>query len=134
VIRHNGGFAVFDRLKISTGGAELNNLFSSIRRVRDVHVDFLSHVLSLGAEGEGLCPRWQNLPQALARARASDRSYGLVMPVQAYTWLEGSAGWDVGIPEVSERIDVQVARGLQESEKRTRGSREVTAALVRSGS
>jgi 3D-(3,5/4)-trihydroxycyclohexane-1,2-dione acylhydrolase (decyclizing) len=102
---------------MNTGGAEFNNLYASSRRVRDVRVDFVSHITSLGAEGEFVASI-ADLPGALARARASDRSYGLIIPVQAYTWLEGSAWWDVGVPEVSERVDVRVARGLHESEKK----------------
>lgn len=117
IVCDNGGFAVINRLQMNSGGAEFNNLYSSSRRVRDARVDLLQHITALGAHGEYV-GSIADLPAALTRARASDRSYGLVIPVQAYTWLEGSAWWDVGIPEVSERVDVQVARGLHESEKK----------------
>ncbi len=117
IVCDNGGFAVINRLQMNTGGAEFNNLYASSRRQRDVRVDFLSHIKALGAEAEYVSSV-DAIPAALERARQSDRSYGLIIPVQAYTWLEGSAWWDVGVPEVSERVDVQVARGLHESEKK----------------
>lgn len=117
IVCDNGGFAVINRLQVSTGGAEFNNLYSSSRRVRDARVDFVQHISAMGAEAE-LVSSIAELPAAFARARACDRSYGLVIPVQAYSWLEGSAWWEVGVPEVSVRPDVRVARGEFEAEKK----------------
>jgi len=117
VICDNGGFAVINRLQVNTGGAEFNNLLDSCRRVRDVRVDLLAHVTALGALGERV-ETVEELPAAFARARAADRTYALVVPVQAYTWLEGGAWWEVGVPEVSVRDSVIVARGQFEGEKK----------------
>jgi 3D-(3,5/4)-trihydroxycyclohexane-1,2-dione acylhydrolase (decyclizing) len=85
--------------------------------VRDARVVFVQHISAMGAEAE-LVGSISDLPAAFARARASDRSYGLVIPVQQYSWLEGSAWWEVGVPEVSVRPDVRVARGEFEAEKK----------------
>lgn len=117
VICDNGGFAVINRLQVNTGGAEFNNLLDSCRRVRDVRVDLLAHVTAMGALGERV-ESIDDLPAAFARARAADRTYALVVPVQAYTWLEGGAWWEVGVPEVSVRDSVIVARGQFEGEKK----------------
>ena len=117
IVCDNGGFAVINRLQVSTGGAEFNNLYASSRRVRDARVDFLQHITSMGAEGE-VVASISDLPAAFERARACDRSYGLIIPVQAYSWLEGSAWWEVGVPEVSERADVRVAREALDAEKK----------------
>lgn len=117
IVCDNGGFAVINRLQVNTGGAEFNNLYASSRRARDARVDFLQHITSMGAGGE-VVRTIADLPAAFDRARASDRSYGLVIPVQAYSWLEGSAWWEVGIPEVSQRADVRVARGVLDAEKK----------------
>jgi len=38
--------------------------------------------------------------------------------VQAYSWLEGSSWWEVGVPEVSERADVRVSRAAMDAEKK----------------
>jgi 3D-(3,5/4)-trihydroxycyclohexane-1,2-dione acylhydrolase (decyclizing) len=51
-----------------------------------------------------------DLPAAFARAKAADRSYVIVIPVDEYTWTEGGAWWEVGVPEVSEREQVRAAR------------------------
>jgi 3D-(3,5/4)-trihydroxycyclohexane-1,2-dione acylhydrolase (decyclizing) len=96
---------------------EFNNLFDSSRRVRDARVDFLQHITSLGAQAE-VVTSIDELPAAFERARTCDRSYGIVIPVQAYSWLEGSAWWEVGIPEVSQRPEVRVARGVLDAEKK----------------
>lgn len=117
IVCDNGGFAVINRLQVNTGGAEFNNLYASSRRVSDVRVDFLQHITSLGAHGE-MVTSIADLPAAFERARASDRSYGIVINVQAYSWLEGSAWWEVGIPEVSQREEVRLARGVLDAEKK----------------
>lgn len=117
IVCDNGGFAVINRLQMNTGGAEFNNLYASSRRARDARVDFVQHLAAMGATAE-LVPSLADLPAAFARARDSDRSYGLVIPVQAYSWLEGSAWWEVGVPEVSTRADVRVARGEYEAERK----------------
>ena len=41
---------------------------------------------------------------------AADRSYVIVVPIDQYTWTEGGAWWEVGVPEVSERAAVRKAR------------------------
>lgn len=117
IVCDNGGFAVINRLQINTGGAEFNNLYSSSRRVTDTTVNLLQHITSMGAGGERV-ETLDQLPAAFERARASTTSYALVLPVQAYTWLEGGAWWEVGVPEVSEREEVRVARGEHEAEKK----------------
>jgi len=117
IVCDNEGFAVINRLQVNTGGAEFNNLLSSSRRVRDARVDFVKHISAMGAGAE-LVTSIADLPAAFSRARAADRSYGLVIPVQQYAWLEGSAWWEVGVPEVSVRPDVRVARGEHEAEKK----------------
>ena len=52
------------------------------------------------------------------RAKAADRSYVIVIEVAQYDWTEGGAWWEVGIPEVSDREQVRVARAELEAEKK----------------
>jgi 3D-(3,5/4)-trihydroxycyclohexane-1,2-dione acylhydrolase (decyclizing) len=56
--------------------------------------------------------------QAFARAKAADRSYVIVIDVDEYRWTEGGAWWEVGIPEVSDREQVRVARAALDAEKK----------------
>jgi 3D-(3,5/4)-trihydroxycyclohexane-1,2-dione acylhydrolase (decyclizing) len=112
----NGGYAVINRLQVNTGGAEFNNLLSSSRHERDVQVDFVKHAESMGAIAERV-ESVADLPAAFARAKAADRSYVIVVPIDQYTWTEGGAWWEVGIPEVSEREGVRAARDAWEDAK-----------------
>ncbi|MFQ5554625.1 MAG: 3D-(3,5/4)-trihydroxycyclohexane-1,2-dione acylhydrolase (decyclizing) [Acidimicrobiia bacterium] len=117
MVLDNGGFAVINRLQVNTGGAEFNNLLSTARHDEYTRVDFAKHVESMGAQAERV-ERIEDLPAAFARAKASDRTYAIVMDVHQYTWTEGGAWWEVGIPEVSDREQVRLARGEWEAEKK----------------
>ena len=112
----NGGYAVINRLQVNTGGAEFNNLLSTTRHERYFQVDFVKHAEAMGAIAERV-ENIDQLPDAFARAKAADRSYVIVVPVDQYTWTEGGAWWEVGIPEVSERPGVRSARDAWEADK-----------------
>ena len=80
-------------------------------------VDFVKHLESMGAVAEKV-ERIEDLPDAWARAKTSDRSYAIVIEVDQYTWTEGGAWWEVGVPEVSERAEVRAARAQWEADKK----------------
>ena len=117
IICDNGGFAVINRLQVNTGGEEFNNLLASSRHQRYVRVDFVKHAEAMGAIAEKV-DSLDALPAAWARAKAADRSYAIVIDVDAYTWTEGGAWWEVGIPEVSDREQVRVARAQSDAERK----------------
>jgi 3D-(3,5/4)-trihydroxycyclohexane-1,2-dione acylhydrolase (decyclizing) len=63
-------------------------------------------------EGGGVA----ELEAALARARASDRTYVIVIDTDPAVSTEaGGAWWDVAVPEVSARPEVRAARAAYES-------------------
>lgn len=117
MILDNGGFAVINRLQVHTGGAEFNNLLRTTRNEEYFRVDFAAHAQSMGAIAERV-ERLEDLPDAWRRAKAADRSYAIIMDIDQYTWTEGGAWWEVGIPEVSDREDVRVARAAWEAERK----------------
>ncbi len=117
IVCDNGGFAVINRLQVNTGGVEFNNLLSTTRHERMVQVDFVKHAESMGAIAER-AETIEDLTAAFSRAKAADRTYVIVVPVDQYTWTEGGAWWEVGVPEVSERPAVRAAREAWESDKR----------------
>lgn len=117
MICDNGGYAVINRLQVNTGGAEFNNLLRTARHERYFHVDFAKHAEAMGAITEKV-ERLEDLTAAFARAKAADRSYAIVIDIDQYTWTEGGAWWEVGIPEVSDREQVRVARAGLEAEKK----------------
>ena len=59
------------------------------------------------------------LETALARARAAERTYGIVIETDPNkTTTEGGCWWDVAVPEVSERAEVRRAREQYENDKK----------------
>ncbi len=117
MVLDNGGFAVINRLQVNTGGAEFNNLLRSSRHTDYFQVDFVKHIESMGAIAEKVA-HIEDLPAAWRRAKAADRSYAIVLDIDQYTWTEGGAWWEVGVPEVSERGEVRAARAAWEAAKK----------------
>jgi len=101
----NRGYGCIDRLQRACGGASFNNLLAD-----GSGVDFAAHAMSLGARAERVAGV-SELAAALQRARASDRTYVVVIETDpAITTQAGGAWWDVEVPEVSARTQVQEAR------------------------
>jgi 3D-(3,5/4)-trihydroxycyclohexane-1,2-dione acylhydrolase (decyclizing) len=113
VVCDNGGFAVIDRLQNFKGSPSFNNLIKDCRIEREVTVDFAQHAQSMGAIAEHVRGIGE-LEAAFKRAKAADRTYVIVIDVQAHQWTPGDAWWDVGVPEVSRRKAVQEARAAHE--------------------
>ena len=117
IVCDNGGFAVINRLQVNTGGEEFNNLLEHTKRIRDTRVDFVQHAESLGAIAEKVAGIKQ-LREAFGRAKAADRSYVIVIDTNPYEWTEGGSWWEVGVPEVSGREQVLVARAEWDAERK----------------
>ena len=117
LICDNGGFAVINRLQVGQGGVEFNNLLHTTRHHDYRQVDFRQHAEALGAIAEHI-DSLDELPDAFARAKAADRSYVIVIDVAQYEWVGGGTWWEVGVPEVSERVEVRLARGAWEAESK----------------
>jgi 3D-(3,5/4)-trihydroxycyclohexane-1,2-dione acylhydrolase (decyclizing) len=117
VICDNGGFASINNLQVNQGGVSFNNMLSTARHKEMTRVDFAKHAESLGATSERV-EHLDNLAAAFARAKASDRSYAIVIDVAHDQWTGGGCWWEVGVPEVSDRAEVLVARGVYEAESK----------------
>src|SRR5690606_22624370 len=78
VVLDNRGFGCIDRLQRATGGAGFNNLLADARHAQSARIDFAAHARSLGARAEHVAGVAQ-LGEALARARAADSSYVVVI-------------------------------------------------------
>lgn len=112
----NGGFAVINRLQTNQGGRPFNNLLADTRHVELVHVDFAAHAASMGCEAIAASTPEQ-LEAALGTARASNRSTVISIPVSAYDWTEGGTWWEVGVPEVADRPEINTARAVLDAAK-----------------
>ncbi len=117
VLCDNGGYAVIDRLQVSKGAAHFNNLIEHTRAKEAVYVDFAAHARSMGAEAIEVSTL-QEFEEALGRAREADRTAVILIRTDPDTWTGGDAWWDVGVPEVSEREEVLVAKAEHEAERK----------------
>jgi 3D-(3,5/4)-trihydroxycyclohexane-1,2-dione acylhydrolase (decyclizing) len=117
ILCDNGGYAVINRLQEFKGGAPFNNLLEHARTTDLVYVDFARHAESMGARAEEVVTLAE-LDGALERARAAGRTSVIVMKTDAYAWSPGDAWWDVGVPEVSDREEVRVAKAEHEAERK----------------
>jgi 3D-(3,5/4)-trihydroxycyclohexane-1,2-dione acylhydrolase (decyclizing) len=120
IVLDNHGFGCIDRLQQACGGASFNNLFVDCIRMTEgaPEIDFAAHARALGAQAENVAGIAE-LEQALARARASDRTYVIAIETDPRQWTEeGGWWWDVPVPEVSPRAKVREARARYEQEKK----------------
>jgi 3D-(3,5/4)-trihydroxycyclohexane-1,2-dione acylhydrolase (decyclizing) len=116
VVCDNGGFAVINRLQQAKGVPGFNNQLTDCRikdRANPLHVDFAKHAESMGAAARH-CESLADLQAALDWAKTIDRTTVLTIDSDAYAWVPGDADWDVGVPEVSTRESVRVARKQQQ--------------------
>jgi len=109
VVCDNGGFAVINRLQNFKGSASFNNLIKDCRTENQFRVDFVKHAQAMGADGEQVTSIG-DLEAAFQRAKAADRTYVIAINTHPYEWTPGDAWWDVAVPEVSKRKEVQDAR------------------------
>ncbi|WP_313137044.1 3D-(3,5/4)-trihydroxycyclohexane-1,2-dione acylhydrolase (decyclizing) [Paracoccus jeotgali] len=112
----NGGFAVINKLQNNTGNQSFNNLLEDCPTIENpFRVDFVAHAAAMGAEAERV-GNPAELAEAFKRAKASDKTYVIVMHVDAYDgWTtQGHAWWEVGTPHASD--DARVRQGHLDQE------------------
>jgi len=110
VLLDNGGFGCIDRLQQATGGASFNNLVPH-------GVDLRAHATALGAMAEEVLDL-SALEDAMRRAHAAPRTTVIVIATDpAASTRTGGYWWDVAVPEVSDRAEVQAARAAYEAAK-----------------
>jgi 3D-(3,5/4)-trihydroxycyclohexane-1,2-dione acylhydrolase (decyclizing) len=115
VVLDNRGFACINRLQHATGGAGFNNLLEDSFHEVLPEVDFAMHARSLGASSEKV-ENLAELAAALGRARASEKTYAVVIDTDALISTDaGGHWWDVAVPEVSVRPEVRAARAEYET-------------------
>lgn len=119
VITDNRGYGCINRLQMGTGGAEFNNLYDHTN-VSPIAIDFVAHAGSMGADAVKV-GTIADLDEALARAREATRSTVIVIDTDPYPTPEaGGYFWDVAVPEVSKRAEVNEARARYEAQLQER--------------
>ncbi|WJI37687.1 MULTISPECIES: 3D-(3,5/4)-trihydroxycyclohexane-1,2-dione acylhydrolase (decyclizing) [Mesorhizobium] len=110
VVLDNRGYGCINRLQMATGGANFNNLLKDSRHEILPDIDFAAHAASLGAIAEKV-PSIAGLESALQKAKANDRTTVLVIDTDPLVSTDaGGHWWDVAVPEVSARPQVNAAR------------------------
>ncbi len=120
VVTDNRGFGCINRLQMSTGGAEFNNLLVHAEGGPNSRIDFAAHAASMGAEAvhvRGVA----ELERALAARHGKAVPYVVVIDTDPYpSTPHGGAWWDVAVPEVSARAQVRERRRAYEGKVKDR--------------
>ncbi|MFS8180614.1 3D-(3,5/4)-trihydroxycyclohexane-1,2-dione acylhydrolase (decyclizing) [Pseudovibrio denitrificans] len=115
VLLDNRGYGCINRLQMATGGDNFNNLLDDAYHVEPSNIDFAAHAGAMGATSEHV-KSIEELGEALERAKVSTKSYCIVIDTDPLpTMPEGGHWWDVAVPEVSKRKEVNEARKGYES-------------------
>ena len=118
VITDNRGYGCINRLQMGTGGAEFNNLLKDSYQVQPSNIDFAAHAAAMGATSVKV-GSIAELESALAKGRTVTGPYVVVIDTDPYPSTPfGGSWWDVGVPEVSVRPQVNAARANYEADKK----------------
>ena len=115
VLLDNRGYGCINRLQMGTGGASFNNLLKDAMIERMPEIDFRLHAESMGAIAVKVAGIAE-LETALSAARQNDRTTVIVIDTDPLaSTAAGGHWWDVAVPEVSPRPEVQAARARYET-------------------
>jgi len=115
VITDNRGYGCINRLQQGTGGAPFNNLLDDSYHVNASHIDFVAHAASMGARAVKAATLME-LESALAEAKTAKVPMVIVIDTDPAPSTEaGGTWWDVAVPEVSVRREVQEARATYDA-------------------
>ena len=117
IVNDNRGFGCINRLQRATGGAPFNNLLDDARHEAMPEVDFVAHARALGAEAVKV-KSIAELETAFKTARKAKSTQVIVIDTDPMGSTDaGGVWWDVPVPAVSERKEVDAARRAYEEAK-----------------
>lgn len=118
VVTDNRGYGCINRLQMGTGGAEFNNLLDHAIGGGNSNIDFAKHAEAMGATSTKV-GSIAELEEALSKRSEAKGPYVIVIDTDPYPSTDpGGTWWDVGVPEVSERTQVNAARAKYETNKK----------------
>jgi 3D-(3,5/4)-trihydroxycyclohexane-1,2-dione acylhydrolase (decyclizing) len=114
VITDNRGFGCINRLQMGTGGAEFNNLLDHAVHETPSAIEFAAHAAAMGATSVKVSSIAE-LESALAKRGDINGPYVVVIDTDPYPSTEfGGTWWEVAVPEVSIRPEVNEKRAAYE--------------------
>ena len=109
IITDNRGFGCINRLQAATGGAAFNNLLADSTHEVLPDIDYVQHAASLGAHAQK-ADTIADLEEMVRKAVDAGGVQVIVIDTDPGPSTEaGGTWWDVAVPEVSDRPDVQAA-------------------------
>jgi 3D-(3,5/4)-trihydroxycyclohexane-1,2-dione acylhydrolase (decyclizing) len=109
VVLDNRGYGCINRLQRATGGESFNNLLRDTYHEELPDIDFTAHAASLGAHAVKV-KSLAELEEAVTAARGHKRTSVVVIDTDPLESTDaGGAWWDVAVPEVSVRPQVESA-------------------------
>jgi len=110
VLLDNGGYACINRLQRAMGSESFNNLLTHTLHKELPAIDFRAHAESLGAHAVKV-NSIATLEAAITTARKNPKTSVVVIDTDPLkTTQAGGHWWDVAVPEVSTRGEVNAAR------------------------
>lgn len=118
VLTDNRGYGCINRLQKGTGGAAFNNMLDDSHHVNPANIDFVAHARSMGAivVKAGSVSQLETEMQA---AKTAQLPTVIVIDTDPMPGTgAGGTWWDVAVPEVSDRKEVNEARAGYENATR----------------
>ena len=110
VLVDNRGFGCINRLQKATGGAPFNNLLDDAYHVNPADIDFAAHARSMGANVVKAA-NIADLETAIRAAKGATIPTVIVIDTDPMPGTgAGGSWWEVAVPEVSARPEVNAAR------------------------
>ena len=110
VLTDNRGYGCINRLQQGCGGAPFNNMLDDSYHVNAAHIDFIAHAGSMGAITRKV-GSVAELEAAMAEAKGASLPTVILIETDAGPGTgAGGTWWDVAVPEVSVRPQVNAAR------------------------
>ena len=110
VLTDNRGFGCINRLQKATGGAPFNNLLADAYHVNPSDIDFAAHARSMGADVVK-AGSIAELEAAMSAAKSATIPTVIVIDTDPMPGTgAGGSWWEVAVPEVSDRKEVNEAR------------------------
>ncbi|CAN1540234.1 COG3962 Acetolactate synthase [Paracoccaceae bacterium] len=110
VLTDNRGYGCINRLQQGTGGAPFNNMLDDSHHVNPSHIDFVAHAGAMGAIAKR-AGSIAELESLMAEAKGASLPTVIVIDTDPVPGTgAGGSWWEVAVPEVSDRREVNEAR------------------------
>ncbi len=109
IVCDNGGFNVIERLQIGHGAASFKTMLADADHPHPPVIDFAAIATAMGADGRRVSGL-SELEAVLRETHGQPGVHVIAMDVAVHQWSEGGSFWQVGVPEVTHRDEVEQAR------------------------